>query len=469
MAEEYKLSFSADEIDNRLKMAGNAILYTEQTLTDEQKAQVRINLGIDSTDEDVIIEDIEYSYDGDNMSDKYFWVNLSDGSKGFAKVADLPEGEINLIGGHINVINPNNHWVNYSFDITEEMLSTSVMKSGVEIPAVTSGLTQIIYQGFPHSDSFAVAIICTKAGYYDIAFESWMEQVQFLEKGVYLFDNRQYGGSHYAESLVCTVTTKSSNNDSDDVQSPIEYKGNEIQVFNRGICIGDSITEGVFNHIDGEVVIKKYSYPSILNKITGIDIVNAGVAGLTSQTWYEASLNSDTQYGRWVNNEWVWSTSPEVAESDTISTSLDYSGFDFAVIHLGINDIGMLGDLTVDEAITKFETNINNIVSKLKISSNGIKIFLATIIPCYAVGGNSIYESLNNKIREIANATEDMFLIDLNEYSECFDGTAYENQHLTAIGYHKMASEIASYISYIISKNLNEFKWVQFTNTPYNY
>jgi lysophospholipase L1-like esterase len=45
MAQEYKLSFSAEEIDNRLNLAGNAILYTEQNLTEEQKAQARANIG----------------------------------------------------------------------------------------------------------------------------------------------------------------------------------------------------------------------------------------------------------------------------------------------------------------------------------------------------------------------------------------------------------------------------------------
>lgn len=64
-------------------------------------------------------------------------------------------------------------------------------------------------------------------------------------------------------------------------------------MFSRGICIGDSVTEGSFDNAQGGAVIKKFSYPSILKRITNIDIVNAGIAGMTSQTWYEASLNSD--------------------------------------------------------------------------------------------------------------------------------------------------------------------------------
>jgi hypothetical protein len=75
--------------------------------------------------------------------------------------------------------------------------------------------------------------------------------------------------------------------------------------------------------------------------------------------------------------------------------------------------------------------------------------------------------ALNEKIREIANATSDVFLIDLNAYSELFDGTAYENQHLTAAGYRKMAAEIMSIINYTINNDIDKFKTVQFIGTEY--
>jgi hypothetical protein len=65
-----------------------------------------------------------------------------------------------------------------------------------------------------------------------------------------------------------------------------------MQIFSRGICIGDSVTDGSFDNAQGGAVIKRFSYPSILKRLTNIDIVNAGIAGVTSQTWYEASLDS---------------------------------------------------------------------------------------------------------------------------------------------------------------------------------
>lgn len=439
------------------------ILYTEQSLTEEQKAQARENIGAKADgDSNVTIKDVQYYYEGDIDSDEHTWVLNTAGNKAFVKVADIPDGEINLVGGSISVTWPANSSLDYSFEITEDMLTASADYDGWIIPAKMSGLTQILHKGVNDVTLIAVALICTRAGRYAIAFNGWGEELKIPEKGIYLMDNRSYGGGKYAASMDCTVIFSE-----EAEETPVEYNGNEIQVFTRGLCIGDSITQGVFNHNDGEVTIQKYSYPSVLKRLTGVEIVNSGVAGLTSKTWYDASLNSSTQWGRWVNNEWVWSESPTVGESDKVSTALDYSGFDFAVIHLGINDIGKMGDATLDATISTFETNINNIITKLKTANTGIKIFLATIIPCYAVPGYAAYDAINEKIREIANATEDVFLIDLNVYSECLDDTPYENQHLTALGYYKMASEISAYISYIISQNLEDFKWVQFIGTTY--
>ena len=476
MAEEFRLSYPANEIDRRLNMMNNAILFTEQSLTEEQKAQARINIGItskDNSEETPTIEEVTYIYNGNMDNEEDVWVyNHYETAKVFYKAGDIPENyEINLVGGHVNVMVPLNYYLDYSFEITEEMLEASVDYSGWIISAKVDGLTQILYQNAGTNDvaPIAVVIICTKPGNYNISFNGWGEELTFAEKGVYLLDNRGFGGNKYVESLSCTITKSSgsSNSSTGSSSSPIDYNGKEIQVFNKGICIGDSITEGVFNHNDGEIIIKNYSYPKLLQRMTNIEIINAGIAGLTSKTWYEASLDSNTQWGRWVNNEWMWSTTVESTDTTTVSTALDYSGYDFAVIHLGINDIGMMGSATLEATIATFETNINNIISKLKVANTGIKIFLCTIIPCYAASGITAYEILNDKIREIAGATSNVFLIDLNKYSDCVDGTPYENQHLTAIGYRKMASEIAALVSYTIHQNLDEFKTVQFIGTDY--
>lgn len=150
--------------------------------------------------------------------------------------------------------------------------------------------------------------------------------------------------------------------------------------------------------------------------------------------------------------------------SDDIRTTLDYSGFDFAVIHLGINDIGLMGDATIEDTLTTFEWYTNQIINKLKEANSGIKIFLATIIPSYAPAGNTQYEQLNRRIETIVGYSTDVYLLDLNYYSECTTDAAFNVIHPTALGYQKIAAEIYSMISYIIQDNRDAFKEVQFCN-----
>ncbi len=456
-----------EEAAERLKeKTDKAILYTEQTLTEEQKAIARFNIGAMSKEEgDITVKDISFSYDGDIDSDKYpVWALTVDGNnnKLFVKVGDLPEGKLILTDGAVIGTNRENTYLDFSFEITNELLDTTYVRSGVEIPATSPNLTQICYNSID-GDASVKVVICSRVGYHDIVFGGWMSCIYFPEKGIYFVDMKYAGSSYYVSGFECSVSTTESAE-----TAPTEYEGKEVQIFHRGLCVGDSITHGVFNHKDGWYVDYNYSYPTYFERMTGVNVVNAGVSGLTSKTWYEASLDSRTQNGTWVNNEWVWYVNPEVSPPDVASTELDYSGFDFAIIHLGINDVFTIGDdVTLETALADFNTYMNNIISKLKTTNKGIKIFLATIIPCYAVPENANYEAFNAKIKEIANATEEVYLVDLNTHSELLRDTPYVNEHLTAIGYWKMASEISSYISYIISKNEEDFKWVQLINTDY--
>ena len=398
------------------------------------------------------------------------------GIKVFAKMGEIPEGTINLVGATLFRTNPGNQWLDKTFTITEEHLTKVLNKADVDIPATQDGLIQIYDIMASDFSEFTVACICTKPGWYNVTFDDWYEIINFTETGIYAYDKRTYGGNDYLKTFTFTVTTTSSNSPNGSVpgqintnSSPIKYTGSEIQMFSRGICIGDSVTEGSFDNAQGGAVIKKYSYPSILKRLTNIDIVNAGIAGMDSQTWYEASLNSDAQWGKWVNQEWVWNTDPVNTGTDIISSALDYSGFDFAIIHMGINDLAPTYDGTksIDDVLVNFETYMDNIITKLKTANNGIKIFLATIIPSYAPSINPTYGQLNDKIKEMVERTDNTYLLDLNRYSETATHAAYNVTHPTALGYQKLAAEIYSMISYIIKNNLDEFNSVQFIGTDY--
>lgn len=131
-----------------------------------------------------------------------------------------------------------------------------------------------------------------------MAFDDWFETINITKAGIYFYDNRPLGGNAYLQSLDFTVTTTTGGGGGGgtvvEEVTPITYKGNDIQVFHRGICIGDSVTEGSFDDDANGAIIKKYAYPEYLGRLMNAEVVNAGIAGATSQTWYEASLNSDS-------------------------------------------------------------------------------------------------------------------------------------------------------------------------------
>lgn len=480
-----------EAIDETKADKDNTLLLIGQTLTEEQKQQVKRNLGIteqnsggDNNEDitppntDPITTEYIYTYDGDKESDAHSWITNYGNIKVFAKLGDLPEGELNLVGSKIFRTNPSNQWLDRTFTITEEHLTKVLTKSSTEIPAVQDGLIQIFDMMGSDFSEFTVLCICTQPGWYNVTFDDWYEIIEFKETGIFGYDKRTYGGNDYLKTFTFTATVTPSTGGSSGNGStgggssvpvtPVTYGGNEIQIFSRGICIGDSVTDGSFDNDAGGAVIRRFSYPAILERITNIDIANAGIAGATSGTWYDASLNSDDLWGKWFNNEWVWNTNPTAAVNDVVSSQLDYSGFEFAVIHLGINDLGLMdANTTLEQTVATFETNINKIITKLKENNRGIKIFIATIIPSYASATNGSYMALNNKIKEIANG-ENIYLLDLNKYSKIASESAYNRIHPTALGYHKLANEIASYISYIIANNLDDFEAVQYIGTNYN-
>ena len=438
-----------------------AVLTTPQSLTEAQKNQVKENLGISSISSESasVTTDYVYTYDGDMNSNE--WVLNGSGHKMYVRLGDIPEGTINVIGSHVSVINATNSILNINFEVTEEHLtrSLSMYDGSMVAEAQQNGFIQVLEPIGYYTDPVSALCICTKPGSYIVSFGGWLEWITFDKTGIYGYETRTWGGNEYCASYTFTATSIEGSSGGGS-SSPIDYKGNEILAFCRGICIGDSVTEGTLDHSEGTMNKAGMSYPAILKRLTGIDIVNAGIAGTTSKTWYETSLNSATSWGDWVNNEWFW--------REPQGSSLDYSGFDFAIIHLGINDIGSMEEgASIADVISTFETNINNIVTKLRDNNRGIKIFIATIIPSYASNYNANYKALNEKIIAIANASSDIYLLDLNTLSNLTMHQAYNVWHPTALGYVKLAEEIKALISYTISQNLDDFKDIHLIGTDY--
>lgn len=216
--------------------------------------------------------------------------------------------------------------------------------------------------------------------------------------------------------------------------NPCAYDGNEFQAFKKVLCVGDSLTEGTFDYIESGTrqyfVDADYSYPTMLAALSGREVVNKGYGGDTFQSWY-------TRY----QNE-------------------DLSGFDCAIIELGLND-STQGTTSADRL-----TYLGNIVTKLKTENSGIKIFISTILSCYS---NNNISAVNADIISFANSTVDCYLMNVYEYGSLKDDTAYAAGHLTALGYQRMAKEYYAYASKIMSENKSDFRFIQYIGTGRQY
>lgn len=224
--------------------------------------------------------------------------------------------------------------------------------------------------------------------------------------------------------------------------NPCDYEGLDVCAFRKGICIGDSITGGGFNYnsgtnpwSDGNV----YSYPSQFQKMTGIEMTNEGHSGKTTVQWWN-----------------IYGTGGEKA--------IDFSGYDFAIIHLGINDVSY----NIPTADT--QTAYQNIIDALKAANQGIKIFVCTIIPAYAdaIVAEKTYGTVNDMIARFSEQ-ENVYLCDLTTYGHVYVNSEYTAGHLTAYGYWRMAKDLMGYIGSIMRKYPSDFRFIHFIGTDMTY
>jgi lysophospholipase L1-like esterase len=218
-------------------------------------------------------------------------------------------------------------------------------------------------------------------------------------------------------------------------ENPASYTRNEIAVFNKILCIGDSLTEGFFNESGGSrLVMKNRSFPAKLQTLTGIECTNLGESGLTSAQWY------------------------------TAHSSDDLSGHDACIIQLGVNDqLQSVSESDMDSALT-------SIINKVESDNTGIKIFVATIIPANGYMTTAM-RTRSQMIRDFVAGLNDnnVYLLDMWTYGHTDDLLAYDAGHLSALGYLRLAEDYKSYISYVIHNNPDDFRYVQFIGTEYEY
>lgn len=232
--------------------------------------------------------------------------------------------------------------------------------------------------------------------------------------------------------------------------NPCDYTGNEISVFNKLLCVGDSLMYGAENVATGSPYITTkeplYNIPSFIKKMAGIDTTNAAHSGYTAQQWL-ADFSDD-----------------------------DLSGHDACIIQIGVNNWLTWAD-DEDADIETFKSTLGDIID-LVISQNSyndggvlknkIKVFVATQFPSKSYLKNTdgvSLDVLNEAIREVVAGRSDCFLLDMAVYSHSNDKLAFNRGHLTAIGYRQVAQDYCGIISKFVHDNLDLFVDVPFVGT----
>lgn len=370
-------------------------------------------------------------------------------------ISDYTEQEgWKIIGIHLNIavnkaiklrtnVNTNFKFMCFNAD---SKFSTAIEKSSDTTVSNSDGsyTVTIPYQNWDVINYICFEFLATGFTEYPIVtYESdYDPNITFFGKVVSLSDNFNVP---YLDEEISKVNKKIVNieekiNVSD---NPCDYTGDEICIFGKGLLIGDSLTEGAFdcNESGSQDGFRHatMNYPSNLARITGIDFTNKGDAGKTIKAWYEAHKSDDL------------------------------SGHDFCIIALGVNDVYFNKGWTSDA-----ETYLTNIMNKVKTENNKIPIFIATIPMFFAGYEGADFEGMSQHIRTFAESNS-LYLVDFRTYFTEFSADSYTKYgvtyyaHHNALGYYKIAHAYKSYISYIISKNIDDFKNVQFVGTNHSW
>lgn len=251
-------------------------------------------------------------------------------------------------------------------------------------------------------------------------------------------------------------------NDKSNPLSNLLENGGYTTIFNKISCIGDSLTEGVFEYTEnGEVKyagipqgFESYSYPSQLARMTGATVGNYGVGGATAKSWLETTACTDCFKAE--------------------NKSQAY------IIALGTNDTNYDGNVDTDIDISNYNNNADTfvgnyakIIQKCLELQPKAKVFVVTI-PKTRTDYHHAWTTGNSQIKAIANKLG-VYVLDVFTYSESHDNPdEYKNHfylggHRSAIGYKQTALEYATYISWIIYNNPDDFRDVQYIGTDYEF
>ena len=229
-------------------------------------------------------------------------------------------------------------------------------------------------------------------------------------------------------------------------------------IFKHVGVIGDSLSSGEFesHDEDGNVLyhdMYEYSWPAVLQRLTGTEYHNYSRGGMTAKEFYES----------WADQNGFWQ--PQQAY----------------VVALGNNDVFVFGhpvgsaqDVHPDAPESNPDTffgNLGRILSRLKCLEKDARIFLVSMQRRGEEPADSMICGIAAEMRRLCAMFSFTYLIDMAN-----DGPAYDEQmratfamgfHPNAVGYYCYALMIGNYIDYLIRRYPRDFFEVPFIGTSF--
>ena len=240
--------------------------------------------------------------------------------------------------------------------------------------------------------------------------------------------------------------------------------GGFFRIFRTVACIGDSLSSGEFESNEEAGVPKRgwhdmfaYSWGQYMARAAGCQVYNFSRGGMTAKEYVKSYAESK---GWW---------DPSLAAQAYI-------------LALGVNDLGgakqPIGGVE-DIDLSNWENNAPTfcgyyaaILQRIRAFRPDAKFFLMTM-PRTGSERDEMRAAHARLLYALAEIFDNTYVLDLHTYApihdEKFKETFYMGGHLNAMGYILTATQVMSYIDYIVRSAPRDFAEVGFIGTPYHY
>lgn len=224
-------------------------------------------------------------------------------------------------------------------------------------------------------------------------------------------------------------------------------------IFKEIGVIGDSLSSGEFESHDenGNIMyhdMYEYSWPAVLERLTGTVYRNYSRGGMTAKEFYET----------WADQKgfWQWNQAYIIALGNNDMFVCGHSVGSVADIHPG----------EPEKNADTFFGNMGRIVSKLKSIEKDARIFLVSMQRRGEETGDPMICGVAEEMKKMCELFSFTYLIDMTNEGPVYDQemrkTFALGFHPNAMGYYSYGLMVGNYIDYLIRKHPKDFFEVPF-------